>query len=380
MNRFKIQCLSLLLSLVMVLSLTNGFTANAATNTITVTLRVEQDETTLITPVSVTLTDADKKDFGIGLSTETLTPLHALAKYLSQKKGATDKTMSNYIKVSESDYGIFLNGISINGNSDGSPASGTQSNVSWMYNVNNTATTAGLSSYSLKDKDSLTFYGIWSGGVWPNSVETYFSYFDKTSYAALNYLPFTISLKGIGWSDTKNLAGATIIAAKYKTSSGIATEKNAILTEKTDKNGNATFLFHETGLYVLSAFRKAADGSHYDISRPYATIQIYQRPSCVRNHSLKKPTKPASLKATVKKSKKKKKSIKLSWRKSQNATIYRVYISKKRKKGYKLLTKTRKTKITFKRKKGTYYVKVRAYRNTGFHSAYSKVLKIKVKK
>lgn len=377
--------LSLFLAVVMILSLTDGFTAKAAA-ALTVTLRIEQDESTLLTPVQVTLTDADKRDFGIGLSTETLTPLHALAKYLSEKKGATDQTMANYIKVSESDYGLFLNGISLNGNTEGSPAANSQSDVSWMYNVNNKATTAGLSSCQLKDKDSVVFYGIWSGGTWPDSVETYFSYFDQSSYSFCNYRPFslTVSLKGIGWSAAQNLAGATVIATKCKDSTnGItATEKNAVLTAKTDKNGTAVLTFPEEGWYVLSAYRKTKDGSHCDISRPYAVAHIVRRRHPCEGVKLHKenvkPTKPSGLKAKVKKSKKKKKTIKLSWKQSRNTTKYRVYISKKKKKNYTLLTATRKTKITFKRKKGTYYVKIRAYRNS-LRSKYSKILKIKVK-
>lgn len=379
--------LSLFLAVVMILSLTDGFTAKAAA-ALTVTLRIEQDESTLLTPVQVTLTDADKRDFGIGLSTETLTPLHALAKYLSEKKGATDQTMANYIKVSESDYGLFLNGISLNGNTEGSPAANSQSDVSWMYNVNNKATTAGLSSCQLKDKDSVVFYGVWNGGTWPDSVETYFSYFDQSSYSFCSRRPFTltVSLKGIGWSAAQNLAGATVIATKCKgATDGItATQKNAVLTAKTDKNGAAVLTFPEEGWYVLSAYRKTKDGSHYDISRPYAVAHIVRRRypcegvNPPKRKAIAKPTKPSGLKAKVKKSKKRKKTIKLSWKRVNNITKYRIYISKKKNKNYTLLTSTRKTKITFKRKKGTYYVKIRAYRNS-LYSKYSRILKIKVK-
>ena len=89
----KKKLLSVLLVFVMTVSVFHGYAAKAA-DTVKVTLRLEQDNKTLVTPVEVTLTDADKKDYGIGLSTKTLTPLHALAKYLTEKKGATTETMN----------------------------------------------------------------------------------------------------------------------------------------------------------------------------------------------------------------------------------------------------------------------------------------------
>ena len=80
----KKKLLSVLLVFVMTVSVFHGYAAKAA-DTVKVTLRLEQDNKTLVTPVEVTLTDADKKDYGIGLSTKTLTPLHALAKYREKR-------------------------------------------------------------------------------------------------------------------------------------------------------------------------------------------------------------------------------------------------------------------------------------------------------
>lgn len=408
------KLLSLLLVFVMAFSLTNGFIAKAEAGTVTVTLRVEQDEATLITPVSITLTEADKKDYGIGLSTTMLTPLHALAKYLSENKGATDETMANYIHVSESEYGLFLTGISMDGTSAGSPAAGNQDGVSWMYNVDNTATTVGMSAFELKDNASVVIYGVWGGGTWPDSVETYYSYLDKTNYETTANSTLSVSLTGIGWSDAAPLKGASVIASEYKGTASTATEQNAILTAKTDAKGMASLTFTKAGSYVLSAYRKASDGTHYDISRPYAIVKVKnvmaptskptqtskptKKPNVLRptptpspTGKVKKPAKPKRLKATVKKSSKKKKTIKLIWRvpKCNKADGYRVYLSKKKKKGYKKLADTKKAKLTFKRKKGTYYVKVRAYKNTEefsyqtgkkrLYSSYSKALKIKVR-
>lgn len=411
----KKKHLSLLLVLVMVLTMANGFAAKAETS-ITVMLRVEQDEATLITPVPVTLTDADKKDFGIGLDTDKLTPLHALAKYMSEKKGATDATMKQYIKASESQYGLFLEGICTDGSSSGSPAAGTQDGVSWMFAVNNTSPSVGVSAYELSDQESLVLYGIWGGGTWPDNVETNYSYFDQSAYTVPSDQPLSVHLKGLGYDEnynsiTKDLAGASVIAASYTDESSTATEKNAALTAKTDEKGTASLTFDKAGKYVLSAYRKAEDDTHYDISRPYAVVTVTDSSAAASaspTPSVPTPTntpaaptitpgqgilppavvttpgKPTSVKAVVKKSKKKKKTVRLTWKKAKGAKGYRIFISKKKNKDFQKLADTKKTTRTFKRKQGTYYIRVKAYTvkadKTRLYSKNSKTLQIKIKK
>ena len=134
----KKKLLSVLLVFVMTVSVFHGYahTHGKSSGYSQVTLRLEQDNKTLVTPVEVTLTDEDKK-IGIGLSTETLTPLHALAKYLTEK-GATTETMKNYIMASTSQYGLYVTGINIDGKSDGSASSDALDGVNWGYAVNNT--------------------------------------------------------------------------------------------------------------------------------------------------------------------------------------------------------------------------------------------------
>ena len=84
------------LAFAMILSLAGSTGAKAATS-MTVTLYVAQDSKVMIKPVTVTLTDADKKDFGVDLATDKLTPLHALAKYYQTVKNVSDADMKNYI-------------------------------------------------------------------------------------------------------------------------------------------------------------------------------------------------------------------------------------------------------------------------------------------
>ncbi|MBQ4231925.1 MAG: hypothetical protein II699_01475, partial [Lachnospiraceae bacterium] len=153
---------------------------------------------------------------------------------------------------------------------------------------------------------------------------------------------------------------------------GIVSSANAIAS--TDASGNATISFTEAGTYLLV---------------PVATDDQVLAPSILKVvvkgsediapvPSVKKPGKVTSLKAKVKKNNAKTKKITFSWKKLAEAEYYRVYISKKKSKGFKLAKQVSSNNLTLVKKKGTYYVKVKAYNSTGAGS-YSKVLKVKAK-
>lgn len=418
----KKKLLSVLLVFVMTVSVFHGYAAKAA-DTVKVTLRLEQDNKTLVTPVEVTLTDEDKKDYGIGLSTETLTPLHALAKYLTEEKGATTETMKNYIMASKSQYGLYVTGISIDGKSDGSASSDALDGVNWGYAVNNTDPGVGMGSYSLKNNDAVTIYGLWGGGTWPNNVETNYSYFENSTLNTTVSNKTTVSLKGVGYDENytpivKSISNATVVAAKYENEASTATKDTAVATAQTDDNGVATLSFDKAGTYVLSAYRLDSDGKHSNISRPYGIVKVLAAVTAPTatptvtptaaptvtptttpaGDSLGKPVptktptatptpasddkgikkvakKPTKVKVVVKKSKKKKKSVTVSWKKAANAKGYRIALSKKKNGKYKKVTDTKKTKYTFKKTKGTYYVKLTAYVVKSDKATFSKATK-----
>ena len=426
----KKKLLSVLLVFVMTVSVFHGYAAKAA-DTVKVTLRLEQDNKTLVTPVEVTLTDEDKKDYGIGLSTETLTPLHALAKYLTEKKGATTETMKNYIMASTSQYGLYVTGINIDGKSDGSASSDALDGVNWMYTVNNTDPGVGMGSYSLKNNDAVTIYGLWGGGTWPNNVETNYSYFENSTVTTTVSNKTTVSLKGVGYDENynpivKSISNATVVAAKYENEASTATTGNAVTLAQTDDNGVATLSFDKAGTYVLSAYRLDSDGKHSNISRPYAIVKVLaavttptatptvtptatptvtptatptvtptatpagdslgkpvptKTPTATPtpasdDKGIKKVAKtPTKVKVVVKKSKKKKKSVTVSCKKAANAKGYRIALSKKKNGKYKKVTDTKKTKYTFKKTKGTYYVKLTAYVVKSDKATFSKATK-----
>lgn len=414
----KRRFISCILVLAITLSLTNGLTARAASS-VTITLRIEQDESMMASPVQITLTDADTQtDYGLGLATgpvsSTATPLHALAKFMRQK-GADNTTMKQYIAADFTYESAYITGISIQGKCGeapyGSAASGSQDNVYWGFTVNDAApidpvTHMGCAAdqYTLKNNDTIVFYGLWN--AWPAEDETLYSYFDKPAYTAQTDENIIVSLKGSGMTYdeqfhsiayTKTVTGAAVTAAEYTSSDSMATEQNAVITALTGADGKAVLTFKKAGKYVLSASRRTADGKHFDISRPYAVVTVNSRredPITAGNGDkntagsqpkakAKKPAKVKKVKAAVKKSGKSKKSVILSWKKVSGAAGFKVYVSKKKKKGYKMKKNVKKNRVVIRLKKGTYYFKVRAYRrskNKVLYGAYSNPIKVKVKR
>ncbi len=143
---------------------------------------------------------------------------------------------------------------------------------------------------------------------------------------------------------------------------------------KTDASGNAKLYFANAGTYYVTVF--SLDNIYVPnvikVTVESSSEDIAPVPS------VKKPGKVTSLKAKVKKNNAKTKKITLSWKKLAEAEYYRVYISKKKSKGFKLAKQVSSNNLTLVKKKGTYYVKVKAYNSTGAGS-YSKVLKVKAK-
>lgn len=387
------QTLALLLIFVMTISMTNGYVAKAA-GTITVTLRIEQDQATLAKPIQVTMTEDDVKAYGsMEFSTDVMTPYHVLAKYLITKRGATEETLQDYLLVSSG----YLNGISLDGNikkDNGSPSSNPDiQDCYWMFAVNdaspvNPATGFGysLNEYPVQDKDEIVFYGVW-GGDFANSINPFYSTFDKKEYQANTKQSIAVSLLGFdiyndyGAKANRGISGAHVVVTDEA--------GNKVSSEYiTDKDGKVSLLFEKAGMYTLSAYRSTADGAHYDISRPFATVTVTDAKTPMVTPPITTPKvvpgKVKNIKAVVKKTKNKKKKITITWKKAANASGYEIFLSKKKNKGYKKVASVKKLKATIKRKKGTYFLKIRAYTKQvsdkkNVFGSFSKAKKIKVK-
>lgn len=381
------KMMSFVLVLVMALSLTNSYVAKAA-ESITVTLRIEQDDNTLLSPVSVTLTDEDKNnDFGIGLSTgddAALSPLRAYAKYLSTVKNVSNNDMSKYIIASPSSYGgLYVTGLSLTGDGKGSASCDeSKTDVYWMYYVNNESGQVSMSEYALKNNDSVVICAMWS--PYPATEEILYSDFSsvETTFNNDKTTSVTVTLTGYGTKYdenynatpyTKAVSGATVTVVDTTNDSTIApTEKNAAYTAVTDADGKATVTLpvSEDGkgrTYAVSAYKKSADGTRSLITRPYTTVSVVAQPddTSKKPAAVKKPGKVKKVKVIVNKTKKVKKTLKVTWKKVNGAKGYQVYVSTKKAKGFKKTADVKKTSAQFQKKKGTYFIKVRAYKKSG---------------
>lgn len=393
--------------------------ANAETKTeVTVSLRMESDSDTVVTPVKVTMTEDDlQNDFGIGLATgaaATYSPVRAFAKYLATEKQVTNEDMSKYIIMSPSAWGgYFVTGLCTSGDAIG--AAGIDSQVYWMYRVNGNYESATIDMYDCKDQDEVEIYGSYSD--YANGIEAIYTAFDQKEFEATAGNAVTVTLNGqtVTYDEDYNaisgdvkVEGATILAAKATS----ATAANAVKTAVTDKDGKAEFTFDEEGVYTLSAQKLTEDG-HNLVSRPYAVVKVAAKsaptteptknptvtntPQPTKNpvvsntpqptkapagNQVKKPATVKKLKAKVAKSKKATKKVTLTWKKAANAKGYQVVVSKKNKKHFKKVKTVKKNKAVLKWKKGTYYVKVRAYNKSGKTTKtgkYSKTIKVVVK-
>ena len=393
---------SFVLVLALMISSLAAIPTKAAT-TVTVNLRIEKDASTVLPPVSVTMTDADlSNDFGIGLTTgedATFSPLRAVAKYLSEVKNVSNADMPNYIIASSSSYGLYVTGISITGEENSGNA-GVDAEVYWMYAVNNENGSVAMSDYPCKNNDSIVIYGLWSPySATGDAPETLRTAFDKAEYTTTENTAISLTLTGYGedWSTgssvpyTKPIAEATVTATS---STGATTEA------KTNSNGIATFTFAKAGDYTMTASRKAADGTHYDISRPYAVVHVTETKnntnttvtntdttnsdtSAVTTNTTKKTF--AKVTIVVKKGKKAVKKVTLKKKKSTTLKVSvnskgKLSLEKLSKKAKKIIRITLKNgKLTIKgKKKGTVKLKIKAASTSNYKAA-TKTITIKVK-
>lgn len=404
----KKRFIALLLSLAMIFSVSVAdgeisADTKATNDTITVTLRVEDSNRTLVPPTSITL-DKDtvaaiNNTFNASVETPVLetahvTAAHALAKYISDqsKTPASDLTFS---------YG---NPATIPGQDT------LDSSYFWSFRVNNTSlvmedgfTQYNFTSCPVQDGDSIVVFRQYYNSA--TSESSSYSYFDKESYETGVNEKVSVTLKKESFDENWNTVAVPAASQDVliANTSGPGPVPAIAWVTTTDKNGTVDLSFDKAGTYVLLSSSANADGSPVT-SRAYAKITVKEAqtsatpappagtvspapptptvtpsPTIPPNHSciIKKPSMPKQLKAKIKK-----KKATISWKRAFLADGYEVFYSKKNKNNFKKLSDTKKTKITKKLKKGKYFVKCRSYKMSGKRkicSKYSKIISFQVK-
>ncbi len=385
---------ALMITLFSANEVTNANTAT--TNSITVTLRVEDANGTLIPATEVELTAEDVAAINETYVTTTLvesepveqplftttnyTAAHALAKYVSTNSEAltTDLTFSwgnpSYIKGEETlDY-----------------------YPSWSYRVNNVCPVDSATGYSynaigcpIQDGDTIVFFrqACYDANAGSWGAYTSYSWFDKTTYEATTDEAFTVTYqKDDGFATTTTPASEEAISVYDAT--------NALIqTVTTTSTGTASICIEKAGSYTLVAGKNASNGIP-ELSKAFARVTVTEAAaSTVAPTATPESTPAATVAPTTENTKKTtlatpkkvkakatKKKVKVSWKKVKNATGYEVVITGKKSK--KIRKTTKKTSLIKKLKKGRYTIKVRSYKKqkkTNIYSTYSKKINVTIK-
>ncbi|MPW27357.1 hypothetical protein GC105_16455, partial [Alkalibaculum sp. M08DMB] len=260
MKRRK-RIVSFLLAIIMILSCFQPVFANHGDD-ITVKVRVELMDSTIVPLTEVTLPSSNKSFEEYGISGQAdpgfNTPVHAMAQYLMDEWGTTPSEMSSLLEIQYSNFskicGMYADG------SDSIDASRF-----WMFMVNDRYPAPEGSEYGysmtecpLKNGDVITLYAMKYPGT------NYYAYFQNQKLTAEQGEAVNVTLLGkstMGVDDSVPLSGATLISSKNGESATI--ETNIV----TNSEGRATISFNSPGTYTISAKRN-------DISRSYAQVIV----------------------------------------------------------------------------------------------------------
>ena len=353
----------------------------------------------------VELRKEDLEDsFGIGLPTNGecgYTLVRALAKHIrtwlmdqkniefdDEGKAYANELMPNYIKVSYTDaYGYFLDNLSADGENwnTGTTREGTVAGGYWSVIVNGEYSNIGVSEEIPANSPETTVELVWIPLTTNGCGYGHFEMKDKLDDYLISGDKVTYTLNNKRYNDDYAVIDVPVAGVPVQV---FSQNKGDFLDQPltTDENGNITFVAGDPGEYHLVAIDEVTvDG---------VTISRINRAEL---HIIvaKKAEKVKKLKAKVTgKKKAKKKNIKVSWTYPDlgwDTAKYHVYLSKKKSSGYKEVSSKnlKKTSFTIKnKKKGTYYIKVRAERiyeidNHGNYkssfSAFTTPVKVKVK-
>lgn len=392
---------------------TAGRTTDSVTDTVTVTLRIEDSGKTLLPTTQITIDPEDIKEVNQTYTVETgsvesgtlesipLLPDHATAAHvIASYMIHTSQTPTEDLIFNTSYFDGSHNVAHIKGEK-------TPNDYAWSYRVGNAYPAEGsMDRYQIKNGDNIVlFYSELYDPSVGYGLYTNYSFFDQDSYETTVGKDITVTLKKEDGYDENY---QTLIAGAAGETISVSFNGSVIKTVTTDENGTADLSFDQAGTYTITSERYTDEGLCVN-SRAYATVTVSEpasatpvpdspaqtapvlstaapagtlqptpspAPETLRS-TVKKPAAPKKLKATIKK-----KRVTLSWKKVKDAKGYVISLSKKNKKNFKKFASTKKTTITKRLKKGTYFVKIRSYKTVNgkkVYSKYSTIISLKIK-
>ncbi len=407
-------------------SVTGEADTQTKTDTITVTLKVEDVDATLISK-KITMTTEDIKKVNDTYTVESgsvevpvltadyFTAANALGKYIAD----TSSTPSEDLTFS---YGSPFH---INGEKSYSYY------PYWSFRVNNASPADEATGYGytpdqcpVKDGDTIVFFrqACYDPNVGDYGSYTSYSWFDKDQYEVAAGEPLHITYTkddGFGYSPSP-AAGETVRVYSLENNALTASPEKTLTTAS---DGSFDLTLDHAGTYAVTSWKlkndipenshasaviKVTEGSTPSAApsvtpsvspsaAPSATPSVSPSaaPSVAPSESpsaspkVQRPAAPKKLKAKLAGQAKKasKRKVTFSWKKCSGADGYQLALSKNKKKNFKTLATTTKVKLKKKLKKGTWYVKVRAYKTGSdtkngsrkLYGKYSKPIRVRIK-
>lgn len=230
------------------------FPVMASSDSVTVTVRIEGANETLLPKTTVTVDNLDLSQYGISTNFTSPKVIHAIIKALTDK--GYDCANTDVLNPNGGGYITRVLGVSP-----------TPDYVdAWMYMINNSDPGAGADAVNINNGDSIVLY-------YSTDVKAgYYGFFDKEEIIVNQGESFNLSLYGkavLGsWSDSIDgwLGGAIIKEISNGNVYGV-----------TDESGNVTINNLPTGVYNFTAEKIGIGtiGEYINLtSRPYVRVIV----------------------------------------------------------------------------------------------------------
>ena len=228
-------------------------TSNERAPPVTVNVRVETDEKTLVPTTEVTVENFDLRPYGGPALTNSPRAIHAIIRAL--------ETVGHLDLMDKKDFELGYGGnyiVNIDGLAEFSkgPFSG------WKYFIDHQFVSRGVLDREIENGESIVLYYT------TNFNETYAS-FDQESYSVEVNKPLEMELSGVHFGTESAIEGASILINEDK----YTVDGETVFT---DENGKIEIVFSEPGTYHLSAHREN-DAGERDIVRPYAIVKVTEQ-------------------------------------------------------------------------------------------------------
>ncbi|MDR1961973.1 MAG: DUF4430 domain-containing protein, partial [Gracilibacteraceae bacterium] len=234
--------------------------AAAAEPAVTITMRLEGQDRTIMPRVEISVPWFDLHDY-FEFEDESnypafITPLHALIRLLEM--GGHDVRDSAVLDVTGSAFGAYLNSIL--------GVAGDSADSTYWMEILNDASGMGAGVDELREGDDLVLSLA--------HFDAAAAFFTAGEVKAMPGEAFTLTLRA-GTYDTdfmpvtEAVAGATILISEKN--GAAATQPTEWVT---DQEGRVSLTLNETGSYVISAVRLSPGGDYIDITRPYCLVTV----------------------------------------------------------------------------------------------------------